>query len=614
MCGIAGFFQTKHDVFNEHSCRLLTNKLTNMKKSIKHRGPDDDDIYLEGFAGLAHTRLSIRDLKGGHQPMFCMYRNRIATIIYNGELYNTSELTEKLKEYSVTLKTTSDTEVILYCYLVFGHRIFSQLNGIFSFAIYEDNTLTIVRDHLGVKPLFYHYDFNQFVFSSEIKGIFAYGIEPELNKESWCEIIGLGPAHTPGNGVFENIKELLPGHFMEITCDSHKNILCRDKCYWKLTSKPHTENYEDTVNHCSYLIEDAIEKQMVSDIPICTFLSGGLDSSLVSAIVAKKLAPDKLNTYSFDFLGNNKNFKASSFQSTQDRPYVDIMANHIHSNHSYLECTNKDQIDCLYKAMIARDMPCMADVESSMLYFCNLVSQECKVTLTGECADEIFGGYPWFHREDMLNQATFPWSYDLDARTCLFKDDFIRELPLKEYINEKYLNTIKECPDLIDDDKIERNRRKICYLNVRWFMMTLLNRMDRCSMFSGLEARVPYADYRILEYVFNVPWKYKCYNNQAKSLLVECGKNYLPKEVLYRKKSPYPKTYDPDYEKLLGNLALEEFHANPKLSEIIDKEKLVNFIKSPKDYGKPWYGQLMAGPQMLAYIIQISYWLKEYIK
>ena len=168
--------------------------------------------------------------------------------------------------------------------------------------------------------------------------------------------------------------------------------------------------------------------------------------------------------------------------------------------------------------------------------------------------------------------------------------------------------------DLIDDDKIERNRRKICYLNVRWFMMTLLNRMDRCSMFSGLEARVPYADYRILEYVFNVPWKYKCYNNQAKSLLVECGKNYLPKEVLYRKKSPYPKTYDPDYEKLLGNLALEEFHANPKLSEIIDKEKLVNFIKSPKDYGKPWYGQLMAGPQMLAYIIQISYWLKEYIK
>ena len=168
--------------------------------------------------------------------------------------------------------------------------------------------------------------------------------------------------------------------------------------------------------------------------------------------------------------------------------------------------------------------------------------------------------------------------------------------------------------DLIDDDKIERNRRKICYLSVRWFMMTLLNRMDRCSMFSGLEARVPYADYRILEYVFNVPWKYKCYNNQAKSLLVECGKNYLPKEVLYRKKSPYPKTYDPDYEKLLGNLALEEFHANPKLSEIIDKKKLVNFIKSPKDYGKPWYGQLMAGPQMLAYIIQISYWLKEYIK
>lgn len=613
MCGIAGFFQTKHDVFKEHSCRLLVNKLINMKKSIKHRGPNDDDIYLEGFAGLAHTRLSIRDIKGGHQPMTCRYQNRIATIVYNGEIYNTEELKHRLREYNITLKTTSDTEIILYCYLVFGTKIFADFNGIFAFAIYEDNQLILARDHIGVKPLFYYHDINQFVFSSEIKGIFAYGIEPELNKDSWCEIIGLGPAHTLGNGVFENIREVLPGRFIRVTCDSNKNVLYQSNCFWKLKSEYHKEDYAATVDHCSYLIEDSITKQMVSDIPICTFLSGGLDSSLVSAIVADKLAPKKLNTYSFDFVGNNKNFKASSFQNTQDRPFVDIMVKHIGSHHTYLECSNQDQIDCLYRAVIARDMPSMADVESSMLYFCSLVAKECKVTLTGECADEIFGGYPWFHRKEMLYQNTFPWSYDMDARIYLFKDEFIKELNIQEYVDRKYTDTINECPELIDADEEERHRRKICYLNIRWFMMTLLNRMDRCSMYSGLEARVPYADYRILQYVFNVPWKYKCYQGQTKSLLVECGKKYLPDEILYRKKSPYPKTYDPNYEKILSNMVMAEYEENKVLREILDKEKLENFIQSPKDYGKPWYGQLMAGPQMLAYILQIGYWLKHYI-
>jgi asparagine synthase (glutamine-hydrolysing) len=288
------------------------------------------------------------------------------------------------------------------------------------------------------------------------------------------------------------------------------------------------------------------------------------------------------------------------------------MVKHIDSHHTYLECSNQNQIDCLFQAVDARDMPSMADVESSMLYFCSLVAKECKVTLTGECADEIFGGYPWFHRKEMLYQNTFPWSYDMETRTYLFKDEFVHELNIKEYVNSKYMATLNECPELIDANEEERHRRQICYLNIRWFMMTLLNRMDRCSMYSGLEARVPYADYRILQYVFNVPWSYKCYNGQAKSLLVECGKKYLPDEILYRKKSPYPKTYDPNYEKILGNMVMSEYESNKDLQYILDKKKLEAFISSPKDYGKPWYGQLMAGPQMLAYILQIGEWLKKY--
>ncbi len=612
MCGIAGFYQLKHDVFKDYSFKLLRNKLINMKNSIKHRGPNDDEIYMEGFCGLAHTRLSIRDIKGGHQPMTRRYNGKRATICYNGELYNASELKYRLSSYDIDLRTTSDTEIILYCYLVFGTKIFKDFNGIFAFAIYENNHLILARDHVGVKPLYYYMDSKQFVFASEPKGIFAYGIKPKLNHDSWCEIIGLGPAHTLGNGVFESIKELLPGHFISITINDERDVTLSDNCFWKLTSKVHQDDYASTVEYTNYLIEDSIKRQMVSDIPICTFLSGGLDSSLVSSIVSNNLKDKQLNTYSFDFVNNDIHFKANSFQSTRDRPFVDIMTKYINSNHKYLECNNQNQIDCLFEAVDARDMPCMADVESSMLYFCRLVSRECKVTLTGECADEIFGGYPWFHRTEMLNQNTFPWSYDIDARTYLLKKDFIDELNINDYVKNAYEDSVNECEYLSEENETETLRRKVTWLNIKWFMMTLLTRMDRCSMFSGLEARVPFADYRILEYVFNVPWKYKCYNNQTKSLLVECGKKYLPNEILYRKKTPYPKTYDPDYEKLLGEMVLEEYRSNSSLQTIIDKEKLENFVSSPKDYGKPWYGQLMAGPQMLAYVLQIGYWMKKY--
>lgn len=612
MCGIAGFYQLKHDVFKDYSFNLLRNKLINMKNSIKHRGPNDDEIYMEGFCGLAHTRLSIRDIKGGHQPMTRRYNGKRATIAYNGELYNTNELKYRLSSYDIDLRTTSDTEIILYCYLVFGTKIFKDFNGIFAFAIYDNNKLILARDHVGVKPLYYYFDTKQFVFSSEPKGIFAYGIEPRLNQDSWCEIIGLGPAHTLGNGVFEDIKELLPGHFLSITIDDNRNITLSDTCFWKLDSVIHQDDYASTVAYTNYLIEDSIKKQMVSDIPICTFLSGGLDSSLVSSIVSINLKNKQLNTYSFDFVDNDINFKANSFQSTRDRPFVDIMTEYINSNHKYLECNNKNQIDCLFEAVDARDMPCMADVESSMLYFCRLVSKECKVTLTGECADEIFGGYPWFHRPEMLNQTTFPWSYNMNARTYLFKKDFIDELNINEYVKNAYESSVNECEYLPEENETETLRRKVTWLNIRWFMMTLLTRMDRCSMFSGLEARVPFADYRILEYVFNVPWEYKCHNNQTKSLLVECGKKYLPDAILYRKKTPYPKTYDPNYEKLLGQMVWEEYASNSSLQTIIDKKKLESFVNSPKDYGKPWYGQLMAGPQMLAYVLQIGYWMRKY--
>ena len=372
---------------------------------------------------------------------------------------------------------------------------------------------------------------------------------------------------------------------------------------------------EETVAKTAWLLEDAVKLQMLSDIPISTFLSGGVDSSLVTAICAKELKKQGkvLNTFSFDFVDNDKYFQSNSFQPSQDRPYVEMMTEFARTRHRFLECSNTEQLECLYKAVDARDLPCMADVESSMLYFCSKVKDYNKVTLTGECADEIFGGYPWFHSPEAFQADTFPWSLSMEPRQVLLDDTIIQDLHMEEYARAAYEKTIQETPLLPEDTPEEKRRREIAYLNLRWFMATLLDRMDRTSMYNGLEARVPLADHRIVEYVFNVPWQMKCPNGIVKGLLRHAGSKMLPRDVLWRRKSPYPKTYDPAYEKLLGD-SLKEVLADPSapIRILLDTRKVQAFLDSPSDYGKPWYGQLMAGPQMLAYMLQVNYWLETY--
>lgn len=623
MCGIAGFYQNKYDFLSpkfggETENNKWYHTLKQMKDRLTHRGPDDENVLLFHSAGLAHTRLSIRDIQCGSQPMTASYRGITATIVYNGEIYNTAELRDKLSPYPLDWRTTGDTEVILNGFLAMGEDFFEQLNGIFAFAIYVEKgrKLILARDPLGVKPLFYQIHDDTVVFASEPKAIFAYGIPPSADDSCWNEIFSLGPARTPGNGGFAGMKEVLPGQFIQITPQTASPFFhCQKHIFWELHARPHTDTYEQTTETVRWLVEDSIERQMVSDIPICSFLSGGLDSSLVTAVCQQKLKEKGrvLNTFSFDFKDNSKNFQANAFQSSLDRPFAKEMADYIGSHHTFLECDNRTQADYLYKAVDARDFPCMADVESSMLYFCELVSQTNRVALTGECADEIFGGYPWFHREELWKKNAFPWSWDLEARKALLADDFADSLQMEAYSENAYLDTIHKTPRLAEDSTQEARRREIAWLNIRWFMMTLLNRMDRASMYSGLEARVPFADHRILDYVYSIPWEFKCHEGQTKSLLVEAGKPFLPDSVLYRKKSPYPKTYDPAYETLLADRLREmAYQTNSPLAGILDKKKLEHFLATPSDYGKPWYGQLMAGPQMLAYFLQVGYWIETY--
>ncbi|MBQ7067069.1 MAG: asparagine synthase (glutamine-hydrolyzing) [Lachnospiraceae bacterium] len=610
MCGISGFFDPRASFLSKEADYKYI--LQKMNHTITHRGPDGNGIFLSNTCGLTHSRLSIIDLETGSQPMTKEYQGAKCHIVYNGEIYNYKELKKELSDRGHKFSTTSDTEVILTGFLEYGASFVNKLNGIFSFAIYDEihETCYLFRDFFGVKPLFYTVHNGTLLFGSELKAIFTFpGIRAILDKNGINEIFGLGPARSVGNGIFLGMKEVKPGCYLTINKYGVKETV-----YFRLESKPHEDNYEKTLEKTSYLIENAIKKQLVSDVPVCTFLSGGVDSSLVSSVAARELKKhgEKLHTFSFDFTNNHDYFKANAFQPSEDRPYVDKMVEYLDSKHHYLECDSKTQADLLLSSVIAHDLPCMADIDSSLLYFCGEVAKTHKVVLTGECADEVFGGYPWFHKPEFLESDTFPWTPSLTPRQSLLKKEVLDTLQMEDYVQNAYYHSISEIDILPTDNHTESNRRQIAYLNIRYFMQTLLNRMDRTSMNSGLEARVPFADKELVSYVFNVPWEMKAKDGVVKNLLRQSSEHLLPQEILYRKKSPYPKTYNPSYEKLLIERLVAVLDGNSPLLSILDEKNVRTFLHNPKDYGAPWYGQLMAGPQMIAYLLQIDFWLKKY--
>ena len=611
MCGISGIYRRVGGMKQEE--RYYRNALLAMNKVQRHRGPDEEGIYVSDACGLAHVRLSILDLKMGTQPMYYNTGAEKYAIVYNGEIYNMHEIREELIDHGITFETTCDTEVILKGYAAWGKEIVKHLNGIFAFAIWEENAkrLILCRDRLGVKPLFYMVHGEEVLFASEIKAMLAYDKKiANVDRQGLCELLALGPAHTYGRTVYQGVTEVKPGMICQLDGQG-----IREEAYWQLEGHEHEDSEEKTVEKVAFLIRDAIRMQLLSDIPVCTFLSGGLDSSIVTSVASECMKEKgmKLSTYSFDFEGNEEYFAASSFQPSQDAPFAKEMSEYLGTEHTILTCSNKNLFSHLYAAMKARDYPCMADVESSLLYFCGEVSKRFKVTLTGECADEIFGGYPWFYRKDMFERHAFPWSYDMEARTALLKPELIEELKLAQYSIEAYENTIAKTPRLAGESGEEARRRELSYLNLRWFMATLLERMDRTSMYHGLEARVPFADHRIVEYLYNVPWRIKFMGNMEKGLLRHAAKGLLPDSVLFRKKSPYPKTYHPAYERLLKEEVVKILKSEDEpIRQLLDVDKVKKYLEIPMAYAKPWYGQLMAGPQMLAYYLQINMWMKEY--
>ena len=609
MCGIVGFVNYKKDILP------YKNVLNQMTNELSKRGPDEDGYYLKEHVALGHKRLIVIDPEGGKQPMVEKYSFGEYAIVYNGQIYNTKELRETLIENGFEFESHSDTEVLLKSYIYYGKDVVHHLNGIFSFAIWNSHTeeLFLARDHFGVKPLFYTTFDDTFIFASELKAIFKFPNMPKIiDKQGISELFGIGPAHTPGFTIYKDIFEIKPAHFAVL----NKSGLHIER-YWKLESKPHTESFEETCKHLRSLLEDSINRQLVSDVPLCTFLSGGLDSSILTKLIgnyrkANDLSP--ISTYSVDYVDNDKNFVKSDFQPNSDNYYINLMTENSYSFNQKVVLDTPDLAKYLEDAMIARDVPGMADVDSSLLLFCKTVKQEQTVVLMGECADEIFGGYPWFFRKDALESGTFPWSIAIKERQHILNPSIAKEVNLQDYIDYRYNESLKEVKILDSDSEETAEKRKISYLTINWFMQTLLERTDRMGMYNGLEIRVPFCDYRLAEYMWNVPWEMKALNGREKGLLRYVCKNFLPKEIVERKKSPYPKTHNPTYlAKVKGILSKIMSDSNAPINYLLNRDYILEILETDgKAFSRPWFGQLMTGPQLMAYLCQVNMWLERY--
>ena len=605
MCSIAGIIDYNEDLRNEKAVPIK------MQKKLVHRGPDAKGLISEKHASLIHTRLAVIDIENGIQPMTISHADEDYIIVYNGELYNTDELRRELKSKGVFFTTKSDTEVLLKSYIIWKEKCVEKLNGIFAFSVWERKAqkLFMARDRIGVKPFFYYNRNGKFVFASEIKAIFENpDIEAMADINSISELILLGPGRTCGCGVFKNIEELPPAH-----CGYYDKNGLKTWRYWSLTDKKHTDDFDTTAEKVRFLVTDSIERQLVSDVPVCTFLSGGLDSSLISSVADKYFTSrgEKLHTFSLDYKDNDIHFRKSKFQPNSDSSFIGIMNDYLSAENHLIKLDTDELVSALYDAVDARDLPGMADVDSSLLLFCREIKKHSTVALSGECSDEIFGGYPWYRDKTIREQEGFPWAQSTRYRYNFLRTEFAEKIDGDKFVYSRYKKTVDSAHTSNTKSSVDKRMKEMTKLNADWFMQTLLDRKDRMSMACGLEVRVPFCDYRIAEYLYNVPWEFKDYNNTEKGLLRKAMEGYLPDEILWRKKSPYPKTHNPSYLKKVSEILSEIINdpSSPVL-QIIKKRELENLLAG--NTKENWYGQLMSTAQTIAYFIQFDYWLRKY--
>ncbi|WP_439377752.1 asparagine synthase (glutamine-hydrolyzing) [Amycolatopsis lexingtonensis] len=562
MCGIAGWVSYDADLTRR---REVVDAMT---ATMSCRGPDDEGTWVRRNVALGHRRLAIIDLPGGRQPMSVHTPNGDVAMVYSGEAYNFTELKDELTKLGHKWETDSDTEVVLHGYLQWGDEVVDHLNGMYAFAIWDerDERLVMIRDRMGIKPFYYYPTRDGVLFGSEPKAILANPLAKKVvDLDGFRELAGF--TKRPGWSLWKDMEEVQPGTIVTVSREGIKT-----RTYWKLDAKKHTDDQETTVARVRELMTDIVNRQLVADVPRCVLLSGGLDSSAVTGLAAARLAEqgEQLRTFSVDFFGQEENFKPDEMRDTADSPFVRDVAQLVNSAHEDVMLNPGDLTDPEVRRAVlrARDIPAgLGDMDTSLYLLFKAIRGQSTVALSGESADEVFGGYRWFHDEKAVNADTFPWlafrTSMMDERASLYTPELVKSLDVESYVADQYASAVSAVEHLDGESEREARMRTICNLHLTRFVRMLLDRKDRASMAVGLEVRVPFCDHRLVEYVYNTPWSLKTFDGREKSLLRHATKHVLPESVAQRVKSPYPSTQDPGYAAALQQ-QVKEVLAEPK--------------------------------------------------
>jgi asparagine synthase (glutamine-hydrolysing) len=608
MCGLAGWVCYQRDL-TEHRTPILE-----MTSTLACRGPDAEGLWTSAHAHLGHRRLAVIDLEGGRQPMVAGPSG--AVLSYTGEVYNYRELRAELMALGREFVTESDTEVVLAAYLEWGGGFVERLNGIYAFALWDPRTeeLLLVRDRMGVKPLYYYPTADGLLFGSEPKAVLAHPeAEAVVDADGLREIFAI--VKTPGHAVLRGLHEVRPGTVVRYTRDG-----LTEHRYWTLRAREHTDDLDTTVATVRGLLEDIVERQLVADVTVGTLLSGGLDSSAVTALAARALARQggrtPLQAFSVDFAGHAARFERNVQWEDPDTPYAVEVAAHVGAEHVVVELDNAQLLDQEVRSAVlhAQDLPVSTgDMEYSLLLLCRALKERMTVALSGEAADELFGGYTWFHDPEAVHCGTFPWHHPFEkagGKGALRTVGLWDRLGLDEYVKQRYTDAMEEVPRLPGESGLEARMREVGYLNLTRWENFLLDRKDRISMAAGLEVRVPFTDHRLVEYVFNTPWAMKSFDGREKSLLRAAMRGVLPDSVLDRKKNPYPSTQDLGYELALRARLEALLTPGAPVLRLVSEEEVRALLDAPEGsygVGGPWSARAV-----IERLIEFDAWVADY--
>jgi asparagine synthase (glutamine-hydrolysing) len=606
VCGIAGLIDWQAGLSDQGTI------IEAIIGRLSHRGPDAHSIWVSPCAALAHHRLAVVDPEAGKQPMIYETGEQTFVIVYNGELYNFRELRSELSIRGHSFQSNSDTEVLLHTYLEWGEECTRHLNGIFAFGIWDENKqqLFMARDHLGVKPLFYAERGKTLIFASEIKALMAHpAVKPEVDAEGLAQIFSGVPIHTPGFVPYTNVEEVRPGEQMVFTRE-HKRVAR----YWSLRSAPHTDDLGTTTEHIRALLNDIVKRQLITDLPLVAMLSGGLDSSGLVALATREFKREhrrQLHTYSLDFVESGKYFTSSPMQVSLDEPWVKRVSEYVGTRHHTVTVDTADLIENLLAPTYAHDMPSFfGQMETALYLHCKAMRRDnATVAVSGEAADEIFGGYDWFFDEEVRTADMFSWqNFFGNQVTPWWSPEVNEKIRPREYLARRYQEAREEVPTLAGENAFDAKMREISYMNQTRFLPILLDRVDRMSMAVGLEVRLPFCDYRLMEYVWNIPWEMKTIGDMEKGILRRAFADVLPSDVRRRKKSPYPTSQHPKYQEGISKWVLQILNdANAPIRPFLDLPVTQALAVG---YLPDLPGSLRVSP--MEQIIKINAWLQEY--